>query len=98
VFVDAPLGSPVGRPGDEASQREVLRGAFAVADAEWEPWRVRTLDFDWSGRGDRAWEDTVRELYRRQLSIVRAHQASHARAGGESLVGREREFTIRCDC
>jgi hypothetical protein len=56
------------------------------------------FDFDWSGTGTRDWAREVEEIYRRHLDIVRSHQANHAREAGESLVGIEREFAIRCNC
>ena len=47
--------------------------------------------------GDRDWEERVRELYRKGLGTVEAHVADH-QAKGESLVGQEKEFAIRCNC
>ena len=40
---------------------------------------------------------TVKDLYRKDLGTVAAHVADH-RARGESLLGREKEFAIRCNC
>jgi len=41
-------------------------------------------------------EETVREVYRRRLATVDAEVADH-KARGESLLGREKDFTIRCN-
>ena len=43
------------------------------------------------------WEETVRNDYRRGLGVVTAHVADH-QARGESLVGREKDLTVRCNC
>ncbi len=99
-FLDFPLGCPCGKPHEPAQQREILRAAFALAEtfALDEPWAMKSLPFQWSADGSRAWEDEVRHLYRTQgIAMVAAHQGEHARIG-ESLIGREREFAIRCNC
>jgi hypothetical protein len=59
---------------------------------------MKTLPFAWSADGNRDWEREVDELYRTQgISMVAAHQSEHAKRG-ESLLGREREFAVRCNC
>jgi hypothetical protein len=56
------------------------------------------LPFEWSADGRRDWEKEVDDLYRNGgIDVVKQHQAAH-KARGESLVGREREFTIKCNC
>jgi D-proline reductase (dithiol) PrdB len=97
VFLDFPIGCPAGRPGEPALQREILRAALDAAPTFGEPWRIVELPFQWSPDGSRDWEETVRELYRREVSTVARHTADH-RARGESLLGREEAFTIRCHC
>jgi hypothetical protein len=48
--------------------------------------------------GNRDWEEiVVRELYRKGLATVAAHVGDH-QARGESLLDKEKEFTIRCNC
>ncbi|OGP30505.1 MAG: hypothetical protein A2038_12270 [Deltaproteobacteria bacterium GWA2_57_13] len=48
------------------------------------------------GREETGQEETVREVYRRRLATVDAEVADH-KARGESLLGREKDFTIRCN-
>jgi D-proline reductase (dithiol) PrdB len=98
-FLDFPLGCPAGRPHQAEQQREILRAALKLApDFDGQPWHIEHLPFQWSPDGSRAWEEEVSELYRNGgLKIVLAHRDQH-HARGESLVGREREFAIRCDC
>jgi D-proline reductase (dithiol) PrdB len=98
-FLDFPLGCPAGKPHEAAQQREILRTALKLAgDFDGQPWHIKSLPFEWSPDGSRAWEEEVSELYRNGgLKIVLAHRDEH-HALGESLVGREREFAIRCNC
>ena len=77
-------------------EKKVQR-ALEAAPLFGEPWRIAQLPFQWSKDGNRDWEERVRELYRKGLGTVAAHVADH-QAKGESLVGREKEFAIRCNC
>lgn len=97
VFLDFPMGCPAGPPREPARQRAILRAALEKASSFKEPWRILELPFQWSPDGSREWEETVRQLYRRGLAVVERHVTDH-RASGESVVGKEREFTIRCRC
>lgn len=97
VFLDFPPGCPAGKPNEPELQREILRAALRAAREFGDPWRIITLPFQWSAGGSRDWEQTVQDLYRRGLDVVGAHVADH-RQRGESLVGREREFSVRCGC
>ena len=96
-FLDFPLGCPAGRPNDPEGQRALLRAALAAAPSFGGPWRMEWLPVQWSADGSREWEETVREVYRRGVSVVQAHGAAHG-AKGESLIGQERAFAIRCNC
>jgi D-proline reductase (dithiol) PrdB len=98
-FLDFPLGCPAGKPHEAAQQRDILRTALKLAtDFDEKPWHIKPLPFQWSPDGSRAWEEEVSDLYRDGgLRIVLAHRDEH-HARGESLVGREREFAIRCNC
>jgi D-proline reductase (dithiol) PrdB len=98
-FLDFPLGCPAGRPHEAEQQRKILRSALKLApDFDGLPWHIKSLPFQWSPDGSRAWEEEVSELYRNGgLNIVMAHRDAHHQQG-ESLVGREREFAIRCNC
>jgi D-proline reductase (dithiol) PrdB len=98
-FLDFPLGCPAGRPHEAEQQRAILRAALDMAPKfDRQPWHIERLPFQWSRDGSRAWEEEVSDLYRNGgLKIVMEHrQAHHAR--GESLVGHEREFVVRCNC
>ena len=53
--------------------------------------------FQWSEDGSRAWEEELRAIYRAELRTVRAHVADHT-TRGETLVGQEKEFAVRCNC
>lgn len=98
-FLDFPLGCPAGKPHQAAQQREILRTALKLApEFSSEHWEMKTLPFQWSADGSRAWEKEVDDLYRNGgMSIVLQHIAAH-KAKGESLVGREREFAVKCNC
>ncbi len=98
-FLDFPLGCPAGKPHEPEQQREILRAAFAAAPSFREDaWAMETLPFQWSPDGSRAWETDVEDLYRGGgISMVAAHQGEHAKRG-ESLVGQEKAFAIRCNC
>lgn len=98
-FLDFPLGCPAGKPHESAQQREILRAALKLA-GEFDPdnWEMKTLPFQWSPDGRRDWEKEVDELYRNGgMEVVLKHIAAH-KSKGESLVGREREFAIKCNC
>ena len=97
VFLDFPMGCPAGKPNDPALQRDILRAALNLAPQFGAPWKISELPFQWSADGGREWEETVRDIYRKGLNIVDRHVADH-RTRGESLVGEEKEFTIRCNC
>ena len=98
-FLDFPLGCPAGKPHEHTQQREILRAALACAPAfDVQRWEMKALPFTWSADGNRDWEREVDELYRNQgIAMVAAHQNEHAKRG-ESLLGREREFAVRCNC
>jgi D-proline reductase (dithiol) PrdB len=98
-FLDFPLGCPAGKPHEHAQQREILRAALELAP-KFDPdrWEMKTLPFQWSRDGSRVWEKEVDDLYRDGgMSIVLKHVQAH-QAEGESLMGREREFAIKCNC
>jgi D-proline reductase (dithiol) PrdB len=98
-FLDFPLGCPAGKPHAAEQQRDILRSVFAFAPTfDADAWAMKTLPFTWSADGDRTWEQTTDDLYRNGgLAITAAHMAAHA-AVGESLVGKERAFAVKCNC
>lgn len=98
-FLDFPLGCPAGKPHEWAQQHDILRHVFESAPAfEGRAWQIEPLPFRWSSDGDRDWERVTDDLYRNGgLKITDRHMDAHA-AVGESLVGNERAFAIRCNC
>ncbi|HUF43684.1 MAG TPA: hypothetical protein VMR20_17155 [Verrucomicrobiae bacterium] len=97
VFLDFPLGCPAGKPNAPEMQRAILRAALTLAPAFAEPWRMEALPFQWSADGGRQWEKEVKEMYRRGLSTVSRHVSDHQNVG-ESLLDKEKEFSLRCQC
>jgi len=96
-FIDFPIGCPIGKPGMLDLQRQILRAVFAQAHKFGGEWMLHELPFQWSENGNRAWEEELKDLYRRGLDTVAAHVADHSRRG-EALLGREDEFALRCNC
>jgi D-proline reductase (dithiol) PrdB len=98
-FLDFPLGCPAGKPHEPAQQRDILRRVFESAPAfDEKSWAMNVLPFQWSAGGDRGWEHTTDELYRNGgLAITARHMDAHALVG-ESLVGHERAFAVKCNC
>ena len=99
-FLDFPLGCPAGKPHERAQQLDILERVFELApafehDARWE---MKRMPFQWSADGSRDWEHITDELYRNGgFAITSRHMDAHA-AVGESLVGNERAFAIKCNC
>jgi D-proline reductase (dithiol) PrdB len=98
-FLDFPLGCPAGKPHEASQQRETLRSALKLAPGfDPEQWETKTLPFQWSADGTRAWEKEVDGLYREGgIDIAVQHGKAHG-TKGESLVGRESEFAVKCNC
>jgi D-proline reductase (dithiol) PrdB len=98
-FLDFPLGCPAGRPNDAAGQRAILTAALSLGVDAALPWTLPRLPFEWSPDGSRDWEALVDDLYRMDNQI-RGTLASRGQAhtASPSIVGREREFSIRCFC
>jgi D-proline reductase (dithiol) PrdB len=98
-FLDFPLGCPAGKPHEAAQQRDILRAALELAPG-FDPnhWEMRALPFQWSPDGSRGWEREVDDLYRNSgIATVMRHRKEHDKQG-EILLGREREFAIKCNC
>jgi len=55
------------------------------------------MPFKWLEGGSREWKAELKEIYRRGLGTVEAHGADHM-SRGESLIGKAKEFAIRCNC
>lgn len=96
-FIDFPIGSPIGKPHSPELQRQVLKEIFDEAGKFAPDWAMRELPFNWSEDGSRSWEDELKELYRRGLHTVENHVADHGQRG-EVLLGREKNFALRCNC
>jgi D-proline reductase (dithiol) PrdB len=98
VFLDFPLGATVGKPHEPELQRSILREALTVGAAMSGEWHIHDLPFSWAEDESRAWEDEVRAIYAvKGRDIHRARVQEHIEQG-ESLVGRERQIGISCDC
>jgi len=96
-FLDFPIGCPAGKPNEPELQRQILRAVLDQAPKFTDAWRIYELPFQWSEDGSRAWEEELKVIYRTGLRTVQAHVADHM-ARGESLVGQEKEFAVRCNC
>ena len=96
-FLDFPIGCPAGKPYEPELQREILKAVLQQAPKFGGVWSMYELPFQWSQDGSRDWEEELKEVYRRGLRTVEAHVADHT-SRGESLVGREKEFALRCKC
>ena len=96
-FIDFPIGCPIGKPDMPDLQRQILRAVLAQAGKFTEEWTLHELAFQWSEDGSRAWEEELKDFYRRGLDTVAAHVADHSRRG-ETLLGQENAFALRCNC
>ncbi len=96
-FLDFPIGCPAGKPHEPELQRQILKDVFRQAPRFGEIWSMYEVPFRWSEDGSRAWEEELKEIYRHGLRTVEAHVADHT-GRGESLIGVEKEFAIRCNC
>ena len=47
VFVDYPLGNPIGRPGEVAEQQATVEAALELVTTAVAPRMTRRLDYDW---------------------------------------------------
>lgn len=97
IFLDFPIGCPAGKPNVPELQRDILRTALNIAPQFSNSWKILDLPYQWSSDGGREWEEHVRDLYRKGIKTVDRHVADHL-ARGESLIGKEKEFTILCNC
>src|SRR5579871_1498864 len=98
IFLDFPLGATVGKPHQHELQRAILREALTAGAAMDGAWRIHDLPFTWTEDGSRAWEDEVRAIYAvTGRSVHRARVQEHIEQG-ETLVGREQQIRISCDC
>ena len=96
-FLDFPIGCPAGKPREPELQREVLKAVLKQAPRFGGVWSMYEMPFQWSEDGSRDWEEELKEIYRQGLPTVKAHVTDHT-TRGESLVGKEKAFAIRCNC
>ena len=100
-FLDFPLGCPAGKPFEAAQQRDILRSVFQrVAAFDSGLGKCTRCRTQWSADGDRDRGKRANQhpFYRDGgLAITSAHMDAHA-AVGESLVGKERAFAVKCNC
>lgn len=100
VFLDFPLGCTAGKPNEPEQQREILRTALGLAPEFGEPWKIVDLPFRFSPDGNRDWEEVVKDMYRKGqgAKTISSHSKDHLSGEGDLLLGREKEFSIRCNC
>ncbi|HEX6512944.1 MAG TPA: hypothetical protein VF157_11625 [Chloroflexota bacterium] len=100
VFLDFPLGCTAGKPNEPELQRQVLRDALRLAPEFRDPWRIMELPYQFSADGNRDWEEIVKDMYRngQGAKTISAHSDDHTKGEGDLLLGRENEFSIRCNC
>ena len=73
VFVDYPLGNPMGRPGELAEQRYTVEAALELLTTAVAPRMTRRLDLDWGS-------DEWRAVY---MHVGDDNRAELARLGDE---------------
>jgi D-proline reductase (dithiol) PrdB len=100
VFLDFPLGCTAGKPNEPDLQRRILRDALCAAPKFGEPWSIVELPYQFSPNGNRDWEEIVKDMYRKGdgAKTISAHSDDHTKGEGDLLLGREKEFSIRCNC
>lgn len=57
VFTDFPLGNPLGKPGDEKMQREIVGTALDLLEKAWMPRTTVQTPFVWDADDDDRWRD-----------------------------------------
>lgn len=72
-------------------------GLAERSDPAGTPWALCPLPFTFAADGGREWEEDVRQLYRDKYGVLASHVADHT-ARGQSLVGEEQDFVVRCNC
>ncbi|MGH7641969.1 MAG: hypothetical protein ACRENX_02970, partial [Candidatus Dormibacteria bacterium] len=73
AFLDYPLGNSVGRPGENAEQREICLSVLTLADRDDPPGLIVDLAFAWP---DPSWAESLANLYRRdRRTVARQRQA-----------------------
>jgi hypothetical protein len=96
-FLDFPIGCPAGKPHMAELQRQILTAVLRQAAKFSDLWAIHELPFQWSPDGRRDWEEELKEVYRKGVRTVEAHVSDHT-SRGESLIGKEQELAIRCNC
>ncbi len=95
ALVDYPIGSPCGRVGDPEHQRATLRDALTCA-LDTTTVQFHVVDLPYQADGGREWIDKVQAAYRDNIANLQENIRLHA--GHGTLVGQEKDFTIRCNC
>lgn len=96
AVVDYPVGSPCGRTNDPEHQRQTLRTALQSVPLDVESRQLVELDLPYQLDGGRDWIEKTLENYRARFDVVIENAVAHEPS--ESIVGKEEEFAIRCDC
>jgi hypothetical protein len=88
LFVDFPLGYPIGRPGDTEQQHRICSQALDLLEGAWAAATTVQADADW---GDDAW----RSNYMRVDDTTRASLAAAGASRREDQARARREAQTR---
>ncbi len=86
AYLDYPLGYSLGRPGDAAEQRAIVREVLELAEADLEPGSIVDLDRRWPEPG---WEQEVIDRYRNEADTVRGQREAEFGPDGRHLALEE---------
>lgn len=86
AYLDYPLGYSLGRPGEAAEQRAIVREVLELAESELEPGSIVGLGRRWP---DPNWESEVVERYRQEAEIVRNQREKEFAPDGRHLALEE---------
>lgn len=78
LFVDFPLGNPIGKPYDVAQQRSITSAALDVLERSWAPRTTVQADVTW---GDDAWRDRYMRIVEDNRAAPAAEGTAHRRGG-----------------
>jgi len=86
VFVDYPLGNPIGKPGDTAEQRRVVSSALTLLTTAVAPRMTWRQDLSW---GSHEWRDVFMHVGPDNIDALaeagrlRREKQAHNKASGE---------------
>ncbi len=86
AYLNYPLGYSLGRPGDAAEQRVIVRDVLELAEADLQPGAIVDLDHAWPDPG---WEGQVLDRYRKEADTVRSQREKEFGPDGRHLALEE---------